>query len=384
MANDLAAVTPVLLAQGALVLRQHSVMPRLVNADFGDAAARKGAVIDVAVPRAMATQAVSPDRHAPETADLIQTTVPIAMDQWREAPFHLSDRDMLQAMDGVIPMQAAEAVKALANYVDSYLLGLYKQVSQVVGTPGTTPFGSDLSAITEARKALNASAAPFTDRRFVMDPEAEAKALLLRPLADASFAGNAETIMEGNITRKLGFDWFMDQHVPTHVAGTVGGAVATPTALAAATVEPVGETTLAVTCGATNGLALKAGDVLSIEGDPATYAVAADATIAATQTGAVTIVGGLKKATAGGEKLTVKASHAVNLAFHRDAIAFANRPLLDATDGLGNVVQSVIDPVSGLSLRLEVSREYKRTRWSYDILFGAALVRPELACRVMG
>ncbi len=43
-----------------------------------------------------------------------------------------------------------------------------------------------------------------------------------------------------------------------------------------------------------------------------------------------------------------------------------------------------VDPVSGIALRLEVSRQYKQTTFSYDILGGAQLIRPELAAIVAG
>ncbi|TVM19952.1 hypothetical protein DPQ33_01630 [Oceanidesulfovibrio indonesiensis] len=384
MPNDLSAVTPKLLAQGLLALRETCVMPRLVNSDYGDTAASRGAVIDVPVPSAITSTPVNPANTAPDPTGLTPSSVPIAMDQWREAPFTLTDKDLMNVFDGVIPMQASEAIKALANYVDAYLLGLYTGIPYLVGTPGTAPFGASVAEATAARKVLNNNLAPLQDRRMVIDSDAEANALGLRAFQDASFSGDASAINEGQINRKLGFDWFLDQNVPTHVAGTAGGTEASPTTIASATVEPAGETSLAVTVGADNDLNLKQGDIITIAGDANSYAVAQDVSIPAGDTGMVQIAGGLKQATAGDEAITVKGDHVVNLAFHRDAIAFANRPLADNTEGLGNLVQTATDAVSGLSLRLEISREYKRTRYSFDILFGAALVRPELACRVAG
>ena len=69
--------------------------------------------------------------------------------------------------------------------------------------------------------------------------------------------------------------------------------------------------------------------------------------------------------------------------FHRDAIAFATRPLQRAPSGLGTITDTMVDEVSGLSLRLEVTREHKRIRFSYDILYGYAVVRRELGARFM-
>ena len=72
--------------------------------------------------------------------------------------------------------------------------------------------------------------------------------------------------------------------------------------------------------------------------------------------------------------MTVKANHVVNLAFHRDAFALAMRPLQGATqgDGYGNQMVSMTDPQTGLSMRLEVSRQHKQIVYSLDALWGSS------------
>jgi hypothetical protein len=194
-----------------------------------------------------------------------------------------------------------------------------------------------------------------------------------------SFSGSAEGIVEGKINRKLGFDWFMDQQVPEHTAGSI----TVNTAVTVTTVEPIGETVINMTTGSTDAIDLVEGDIIVFSNHSQTYVLTEDATIGASTTGDINIAPGLQVATSGGETLTVTATHIVNLGFHRDAFAFASRPLAQS-EGLGNIIESATDPVSGLSLRLEISRQHKQVQFSYDMLYGAALVRRELACRMMG
>ena len=309
--NDLSKVVDKLLAQGLLALRGTCVMPRLVNSDYSNLAAQQGASIDVPIPSAIKAQAVTPGATSQDTGDISPVSATIKLDRWMEAPFYLTDKDLMEANRGVIPMQASEAVKAIANDVNATLLGLGRKFYGIVGTPGTTPFSTVVDA-TNARKVLNRQLAPVNDRRIVLDPDAEAAARGLSGFADVSKSGDARPIIDGTIGRKYGFDWAMDQQVPSFEASVM-----------------------------TEG-------ALTVNG--------------ANEAGA----------------------QVVSLAFHRDAIAFATRPLMDSANGLGNLTQSAVDPVSGLSLRLEVSREHKRTRFSYDILYGADVVRRELGCRIAG
>jgi len=376
MANDLDKVIPVLLAQGLMALRENSLMPRLVNTSYSTEAASKGNTINVPIPSAITVADVVPANIAPNPGDTAPTDAPIVLSNWKEGSFQLSDKDLAEAMSGIIPMQASEAIKAISNQIDQDLMSLYKDVYGFAGVPGATPFASSTVEATDTRKVLNKQLAPLNDRRFVLDADAEGNALNLRAFQDGSYSGDVSAIIDGKLNHKIGFDWFMDQNIPTHTVGTQNGAYVVNG------VNALGATTLNVKTGTGT---LTDGDILKIAGDTQTYVVTTLYTPGGA--GAVSISPGLKVATTGDEAITVKGTastgYAQNLAFHRDAFAFASRTLLETGEGLGHYM-SAADKVSGLTLRLEVSREYKRTRYSYDILYGFATIRPELACRLWG
>ncbi len=376
MANTLTAVIDKLLAQGLMALRENSIMPRLVNRQYEAMAGQRGSTIDVPIPSAITAQSVTPNSVPPSTSDIAPTSVAIPLDQWYEAPFYLTDKDKLEAMEGTIPMQASEAIKAIANNVDNYILALYKQVYGWQGTAGTTGLASTTADATGVRKVLNQQLAPLDDRHVVMDPDLEANALNLRAFQDASYSGSVQALIEGQLNRKMGFAWWMNQNVPTHTAGTASGATTDNAGYA------LGVETITLASAGTGTILV--GDVFTIAGDTQTYVViTGDADVSGG--GTVVFKPGLKTAiTTSATAITLKAAHVVNLAFHRDAIAFATRPLDQATEGLGAITQTAVDPISGLALRLEVTREHKRTRYSYDILYGGLLVRAELAARLAG
>lgn len=386
MANILTNVMPKLLAQGLLALRQQTVMPLLVNRQYDPMAGMKGSTIDVPIPSAIAVQDVLPANIPPSTGDVAPTSVPIVMSQWKEAPFYLSDKDMLEAMDGMIPMQASEAIKSIANTIDSYIFGLYPQVYGTAGTAGTTPFSDGTTKnATDIRTTLNKQLAPMDDRRLVCNPDAEGSALNLTAFQSLQFSGSAMGLLQGDIGTKFGFSWFMDQNVPYHTAGTASSATVTQVANVA-----VGATTVTLKV-ATGTATLKDGDIITFAGDTQTYAVNAAAGDITLDTTGVAVPlynpSGVLVAQAGATTpvaTTVKASHVVNLGFHRDAFAFASRPLENVQQGLGSLMQHAVDPISKLSLRLEITREYKRTRFAYDVLYGANCIRPQLAGRLLG
>lgn len=406
MANTLTNIMPKIIARGLMVLREVCIMPRLVNSDFSADARRKGQTIDVPVPSAVGTQAVSPSSTPQSPSDISVPQVQIPLDQWRKNdPIYLTDKEMLEidSREFFLPTQMEEAVRALANEVNQYLFGLYKNASQgiygVVGTAGTTPFGSTTADATNARKLLNKQTAPKANRVAVLDFDAEANALGLSAFQDAEKVGSAEVKIEGEIGRKFGINWNADGDVVTHTAGTIddGG---TPNGRTCAVDNSggyaIGVDTIDVDNGAESQAAgtIVLGDIITFAGHDQTYCVVANtgsaqwSAVNDEYTFSTNAISGLKfypaltSAVADDEVITVTDTHVVNLAMHRDAFGFAQRQL--ETDSIGTEMMTMTDPQTGLGLRLEVVRQNKQMLWEFDLLYGGLLVRPELAVRIMG
>ena len=390
-----------------MTLRELCMMPRLVNLDYGTDAAQKGAVINVPIPSAQTATPVVPGPVPPAPTDNTILTTPIVLGNWYKSNFGLTDKDMMEidARANFIPMQAMEAIRAIANIVNAQLFGCYKGQPILdatgaptssyspgtfgyTGTPGVTPFGASDADAVQLRKVLSRQMAPKDNRRAVLTLDAEANALSLPSFKDVSQSGENTVKINGEVGRKFGIDWYADDIVPTHTAGTGAGWL----------VDHAGDSGVLPT--GTKNFLIKSGSGTPVVGDIFTFA-GATGTYVVTAYSANTIsiypgIGapyfadaapskGYPATVADGVALTFIASHVVNLGFHRDAFACAIRPLDNSMAQLaGAQVLTLTDPDTGISLRLEVTRQYKQVSWEYDILWGGALVRPELAARLVG
>jgi hypothetical protein len=376
MTNDISAAMPKILARGLLSLREQTVMPRLVNGDFSSDAAQKGDTIDVILPSELTASDVTPGVTPSDPADSGLDKVQIELDNWKKANFYLTDREMMavESRENFLPLQASAAIRALANEVNKSIHAKYTGIYGLVGSAGTTPFTSDATVATAARKLLLEQKAPKDNRAGILNFDAEAKALDLAAFADVDRAGSSSVRIEGEIGRKYGIDWYSDDHVMTHVTGAEG----TPL------VKGTGQTGGSLIA---DGFTSKpsAGDIFTLVGDVQQYVVTTATDLNGTES-TLTISPEITAAPADNAALTFVEDHVINLVFNRDAFAFANRPLAQSTQdmGLGSQILSMTDPVTGISLRLEVSRQYKQVVWEFDILWGVALVRPELAVRLAG
>lgn len=371
---DISLILQTLVAMGLSTLRQQLVLARLANRQYEQkiSGATKGTTVNIVVPSAITAVNVTPAAVPPSTASTTPSVVPIQLSEWKEAPFYLTDYDLARIADGIVPMQAAEAVKAIANAIETFLW-TKANFFGYAGSAGTTPFATDLSAYLSARAIANRQLMPMDNRYVVIDPNAEANALGLRAFQDASFRGDTAGIVNGQIGQKLGALWAMSQLVPTQSPGA-------PSAYQTAGAHSAGVKTIAVDTGAG---AINAGAVFTIAGDTQTYSV--QSTVGGGVVTSITFEPALATSPADNTLLTFKSAFVKNLLFHRDALGFVMAPLMDTvvSDKLVEMA-TIIDEESGLSLRLEITREHKRWRWSFDAMYGGAMVRPEFGVIIAG
>lgn len=381
MANTIPAVMTQLVARAVGVLRRRSHMARYVTTGYSLTPGQKGKTVDVEIPPTATASAITASNAYPSNTDTTATTVAITLDKWYGSDFQMSDQDMTRVDKDMnfFPAAAEASLDAVVKQVDDDLLLLYKDVYSASGAAGTTPFASTAAAwTTGARKLLNQNLAPMNERTIVLDADAEANAVNLSAFQSLYASGDPGVIIEGEIGRKLGANWVLNQGVPSFTRGTLTGSPLINNASVA-----VGDTSVPMDAGSLTGTVV-VGDIFTVAGDTQQYVVTANATASGNALAAVSFAPAAKVAWADDAAVTFVASHTPNLAFQRGAFALATAPFETVDPSLGVMTQSFVDPLSGLTLRLEVSRQYKQTRWEWDVLYGVKTVRAELAARIMG
>ena len=386
--NTLSDLMPRIVARGLLRFREQAILPRLVNSSLSADAARHGDSIRVPMSQPVTATDVAPAAQPQQAAGTAMQVVTVPLDNWKSASFYLTDQEMMQieAESGFIPLQMSEAITALANAVNETILAQVETAGTVIGAAGEVPFQNvdsptevwhGANAAVTARKLLNLAAAPKSGRFAVIDYEMEANALGLPQFHDAQRAGSASVPMEGEIGRKYGIDWFSNDLLPRNKdeIATVG---VQATVNARATTA---ELKLAFN-------RVRIGDVVVVGTgqDASEHQITAASTANGGAHATVTVTPAFGARIATSDEVVVKRPYRVGVVMHRDAVALAMRPLAAAglESGANGQIMSVSDPETGLSLRLEVTRQYKQTMWEFDILWGVKLVRPELVVALHG
>ncbi len=342
---------------------------------------------------------------------LSESYVNVILDTQLGVDCEFSTADLTLRIDEFSDRILKPQIAQLANQVDDRGLQLAIQASMAVGTPGTA-ITAPLGYLTAGAK-MKEAAAPAGNWCMVINPAQEVA--IVNGLV--TYFNPTEQISrqykKGLMGTAFGFEWYMDQNVYTHTTGAFGAA--TPL-MNGATVD--GATSI-VTDGWVSGAStVKNGDVIQIAGvyavNPQNYRstgrlqdllVTADATASGVNmTISVSVWGAALQSTgpnqnisalpadnaaltiygAGAGSLAAISSVATpqGLAFHPDFATLVSADLY-MPKGV-DMGSRKSDRQLGFSMRY--IRDYDGVTDQlisrFDILFGWAMLRPELVCRI--
>lgn len=418
MANNQLLTISMITNEALRVLQNQLVFTRAVNRTYDDKFGNSGAQIGTTVNIRKPPRYVGRTGPALQIENSVETYVPLTLSTQFGVDMVFTTQDLTLNISDFSERFIKPAIATVANKIDYDGLQQFKNVYNLVGTPGTltgTPSAADATAaILAARARLNQEAAPVDElRNIVVDPLVEVGIVqglttLFNP------AGTISNIFtKGALGDSvLGFNFAMDQNVANFTAGTfrVGTNTMAVAAQSGGSVQSNAQTGFSLTATITNTYTLTAGTVFTI---PGVYAVNPQSrqstgklrnfvvTSTATGTGSSGTVsifpvpifsgqfqncysstGTIPSGNATILSGSASAAYPNALAFHRDAFALATADLI-MPQGVDMSDRAASD---GLSIRLvrqyDINSDQLPCR--LDVLYGWGTIYPELACRITG
>ena len=214
MSNTL--ITPEIIAKEALMqLENNLVMGKLVHREYKREFVKVGATVDVRKPVKFAVT----DGATRSNQDVQEASTPFTVDKRKHVSWNFNTQDLTLDIENYSERYIKPAMIALANQVDSDLLGLYRNVPQYVGTAGTTP--TTFANLGAPAVRLDKGAVPTEERRLVLAPDAAFNvADMLKGLYNPELVKGA--VRGKSMGPIAGLETYMDQNVKTHTVGTWG------------------------------------------------------------------------------------------------------------------------------------------------------------------
>jgi len=277
-------------------------------------------------------------------------------------------------VNSYIMQQMREAVRGLVYKINADLITeAWKGVPYAVGNTGTGFFASNYDGLLDARSALLGRNVDVSKMAGIFSLKDTAALGKNDQVQNANQFGNRDLNVFGMVGRVAGFDIYEDQQATANTKGTITGAT-----MGAAAVTT---NTTVLTCATGEGVALKAGDLIGIDG--ASYSVQADLDIAAENTGTLTVDRNWETALDGDETLAFATASEGDAGVY-DAATLRNiagdftglssvlrRP---ASEFLGGQTQGqhfpIVDEKSGAVLNLAIYQQYHQISFELSSVYG--------------
>lgn len=375
MPNTLTALAPTLFSAAKEVANEPFGVVSAINTNFDDKRVARGDTVPVPIAPVRSASDFTPAATSTSGADATATTIGVKISKSRKVDWHLTGEQLRSLQNGDndkdwVGQLIKQGMRTLRNECEiDAALALKIGASRAFGTAGTTPFASDLSALTNARKILQDNGAPLADLQFVGDTSTGLNLRNLGVIQNHYQAGSDEERRSGVLQRQFGFMPRESAGVGLHTKGTGSGY------LVNAVSTPAGSTAITVDTGTGTILA---GDVITFAGDANHYVVTG-----ALESNVVTIgAPGLRVAAADNTAITVGNNYTANLAFERSAcVGIMRPPLVPENPTIQQM--AVSDPLGMTYLMMEIA-QYGQVTWELHLAWGFRTVNTEFAAIVLG
>lgn len=383
MGNTLTPLIPVIYRVLPFLHRELVGLIPAVTWDAQAARAAVGQTVRIPTAPTMTAEDATPATNPPDTGDTVFDKEEMTITKSRVVPFRWTgDEGRSVASPGpgrmsLQEMQVFEALRTLANEVETDLAQLYKRSARALGSAGTTPFGSNIDLLVDAKKMMDDMGIPQAGRQFVMDTTASSKLRKLSHLQKVNESGSDSLLRFGLLEQLMNFDLRESAQIALHTAGTGASYILNqPSGIAA------GQTAIAADGGTGTILA---GDVVTLaNGTPADDV---KYVVNTALSGGTFVIGrpGLKTAHADADTVTLAANYRANMLFHRSAIVLATRaPAIPEEGDQATDAMIVTDPVTGLAFEVRVYKQYRRVRYEIGLAWGVANMHPAFTLNLMG
>lgn len=377
MANTLTNLIPDLYEALDVVSREMVGFIPSVTLDSGIERAAVNQTVRSFVAPASTAGDITPAVAPPNDGDQTIGNVSLSITKARRVPIRWNGEETLgvnsgAGMQNIKIAQLSQAMRTLTNEIEADLAALHTTTSRAYGTPGTTPFASDLSDSAQILKILKDNGSG-DDRNMVISTAAGANMRAMFQLTKANEAAGDSLLRQGILLDIHGFQFRESAQILTPAIGT-GATYQVNNGAGYA----IGATTIAVDTGSGTVIA---GDVVTFAGDTNQYVVAT-----ALSAGSLVLAApGLQKALADNTAMTVVAIASRNMAFTRSSLILATRmPALPDGGDLAIDRTTITDPRSGISFEVAMYAQYRQMQYEISAAWGVKNVKPEHTALLLG
>lgn len=219
-ANVASAIVKLVAVDALPALFSNLVMGSLVNRDFEPILAQHGDTVNVPIPPTLVANTIA-EGSSVSTQNPSLGNAQIKLDTHAEATFQIPDVTKILAVPDLLKLYMEPAVIALAEKIESDLLGLYAQFT------ANTPLGANATPPTEAvldaveTTLFNAKTPATADKYLVVDPNAYSSIRQIPRFSEYQTAGEAgiKAQIEGKIGKLKDLFILRSQLVPKTSAG---------------------------------------------------------------------------------------------------------------------------------------------------------------------